>query len=133
MKKIFLIAALVTGICVTGVSQNAEKALKANKWYSNADLGATNIVLSKTLATKAPFDVKFEGNNNMNYCYIVKSAIMDAQGTVIDSGTHYCDPQYTYEVKGDLLTVKYPLVKWYYKVKPLKNGDIELVLSPNEQ
>ena len=132
MKKIFLITALVAGICVTGVAQNIEKTLKKNKWFSDAELGSTHIVLSKTEATKAPFDVKFNGKNALNFCYTTKSAIMDPQGTVIEKGVHYCDPQYSYEVEGNILTIKYPLVKWSYTVKSLKNGDLELVVFPSE-
>lgn len=128
MKKIFLVVALVTGISVTSISQEAEKALIANKWYSNTELGANNIVFSKTIDAKAPFDIKFEENGTMNYCYIAQSDIIDVTGMVVDSGTHYCDPQYTYEVKKNILIIKYPLVKWYYKVRLLKNGDLELIL-----
>ncbi len=132
MKKIFLVVALITGICGTGISQNAEKALKANKWYSNADLGATTMVLYKTTVSKVTFDAKFKNNGVMNYCANVKQAFLDPQGTEIAAGTYYCDTKYSYEVKGDVLKVNYPLVNWFYKVKSLKNGDLELTLSPNE-
>ena len=132
MKKIFLVVALVAGMCVTGVAQNLEKTLQKNKWFSDADLGSTQIVLRKTESGKAPFDVKFNGKSAMNFCYVTKSAIMDPQGTVIEKGVHYCDPQYSYEIDGDILTFKYPLVRWSYQVKTLKNGDLELMVFPKE-
>jgi hypothetical protein len=125
MKKVLFILALVTGIIGSVTAQNLGKALKG-KWYSNGDMGAEVIVLTKTNLVKSPFDVEFKGNNAMNYCYIVKSALLDPQGNEIKAGTHYCDPLYTYEVKGEILNFKYPLVNWYYKVKVLKNGDLEL-------
>ncbi|MBP9069861.1 MAG: hypothetical protein KBG47_10150 [Bacteroidia bacterium] len=132
MKKIFLVVALVAGMCVTGVAQNLEKTLQKNKWFSDADLGSTQIVLRKTESGKAPFDVKFNGKSAMNFCYVTKSAIMDPKGTVIEKGVHYCDPQYSYEIDGNILTFKYPLVKWSYQVKTLKNGDLELMVFPKE-
>jgi hypothetical protein len=131
MKKIVLILALVAGIISSGVAQNLEKALKGKKWYSNGDMGAELIILTKTNLVKSPFDVEFKGNNAMTYCYIVKSALLDPQGNEVKAGEHYCDPLYTYEIKGDILNFKYPLVNWYYKIKMLKNGDLELTQVTN--
>ena len=126
MKKILFVLAIVTGIISSGTAQNFEKKLMGSKWYSNGDMGAEILVLTKTNMVKSPFDVEFKGKNAMNYCYIVKSDLLDQAGNEVKAGTHFCDPLYSYEVKGDQLTIKYPLVKWYYKIKILQNGDIQL-------
>ena len=109
MKKIFLVVALVAGMCVTGVAQNLEKTLQKNKWFSDADLGSTQIVLRKTESGKAPFDVKFNGKSAMNFCYVTKSAIMDPKGTVIEKGVLmgmvYVPPQGLASAVGGVLPV----------------------------
>jgi hypothetical protein len=130
MKKIFLIFALLTGMSSVVLSQNLEKALKTNKWYGSADMGSATIILSKAASATNPFDIKFNGDHKMNYCYVVKSALLDPKGVEVKAGTHYCDPLYTYSVKDNMLIIEYPLVKWYYDVKMLPNGDFELTGNP---
>lgn len=126
MKKILFVLAVVAGIVSSGTAQNFEKKLMGARWYSNGDMGAEILVLTKTNMAKSPFDVEFKGKNTMDYCYIVKSALLDQAGNEVKAGTRFCDPLYTYEIKGDQLNIKYPLVNWYYKIKILQNGDIQL-------
>jgi hypothetical protein len=123
MKKIFLILALISGICVS--AQNTEKILKANKWYASAAAGEKTIILSKTAPESPAWNATFDDKGSMNFCSHLTSAIL-VNGKEIKVGEYYCDPSYTYTVNGNVLTILYPLVDWPYYVKPLPNGDLIL-------
>jgi len=130
MKKISLALLLFFGISFVGMSQNAEKLLKANKWYAQGIFDGKNITLTKTSPKVSDWDVKFGDNGTMTYCAVTKTGLIDAEGKTVNPGTYHCDSySYTYVVNGDLLHIKYPLVDYYYTVKTLPNGGIELVYT----
>lgn len=126
MKKIFLAFALITGFALTGFSQQNADLLKGNKWYATGDIFGELITLSKTAPVKSDWDATFGKKGAMNFCYTVKSALMNTQGVEIKAGEYYCDPQYTSELKGNVLHIMYPLLDLYFNVKPLQNGDLLL-------
>ena len=133
MKKISFIIILIAGLGITGFAQNMEVVLKANKWYATGIFDGKNITLSKTAPAKSDWDAKFVDNGIMNYCSNVPNALINVEGLEVKKGDYYCDPSYTYELKGDLLHIKYPLVEWYYKVKTLAGGELQLIfVSPSE-
>ncbi len=125
MKKLIFSLAFVA-ISLAGFCQNTEKTLKANKWYATGIFDGKNIILSKTAPAKSDWDAKFAENGQMNFCSTILSPQINAEGNALKAGDYYCDPSYTYELKGDMLHIKYPLVDYYYKVKTLANGNLEL-------
>lgn len=129
MKKIFLAFTLIIGVSLCGFSQKNEKILKSSKWYATGDLYSQSIILSKTAPVKSDWDATFEKKGVLNFCSNVKSALIGADGNEVKAGTYYCDPLYTYEFKGDVLYVKYPLVDLYFQVKKLSNGDMQLTAT----
>jgi len=132
MKKIFLTFALIAGFTLIGFSQQNADLLKGNKWYAIGDVFGESITLTKTAPAKSDWDATFGKKGAMNFCYTVKSALMNPQGVEIKVGEYYCDALYTAELKGNVLHIMYPLLDLYFNVKPLQNGDLLLAKITSE-
>ena len=129
MKKLIFTLGLISGLYLTGISQNAEKLL-TGKWYAQGIFDGKNISLSKTVPKSSDWEAKFEPNGVMNFCSVLKTGVINSEGNEVKAGAFYCDPQYSYDLKGDMLHIKYGLADWYFKVKEMpNNAGIELGYS----
>ena|SRR5687768_13069486 len=126
MKKIFLAAAFILALTSIGTAQNFEKIIKANKWFATGLFDGKNITLNKVQPAKWDWEADFSGNGILNYCEVLKTDRVNAEGVEVKTGTYYCDPSYSYEVKNNSMHVKNALMDWYYTMKTGAAGVIEL-------
>jgi hypothetical protein len=126
MKKILLAITFICAFSLLGTAQNTEKLLRSHKWFAAGELGSKTITLSKVAPAKFDWDAEFVNEVAMQYGKTAKADLIDPSGAEIKAGTYYTDSQYGYKVNGNVLHIRYEPSNWYYKIKTLPNGDLEL-------
>ena len=115
--------AVLSVISLKGFSQsNVVKQLQVGKWFVTGSLGEKNLILSSK--SSGDWNATFLAKGKMKYCGTAKSEMPDptVAGKNIPAGSAYCDSQYTYEVKNNVININYGPANFFYSIKKIADG-----------
>lgn len=121
--RFLLFIAAIYAFSFKGLAQSdVVKQLQANKWFVTGTLGEKNLILSSK--TTGEWDATFLPKGKMKYCSKAKTEMPDPNvaGKNITAGTPYCDNQYTYEVKNNVININYGPANFFYTIKKTSDG-----------